>query len=181
MPKKPSHEVDEHQLEIAEMEGEAYREAARYMIENVTGAGDVKEAGDYLVGFAQEDAEGMYMMEDGELVWHEPEENMNAHIEVIVADIDDRRFIPYLDVEATVEGEGERIRFGLPFIWHPGLFHYGRNIELPGDGTYTIRIRVEPPTFHRHDRDNGARYAEPVDVEFEDVELRTGREDLEAD
>ena len=59
----------------------------------------------------------------------------------------------------------------VPYVWHPGLHHYGINLEVPGDGTYTIRVHVEPPTFHRHDETNGDRYAESVEVEFEDVPL----------
>ncbi len=179
MGKEPSHEVDEHQLEIAEMEGDAYREALRYMIEEVAHTGRVVEVEDYVVGFAQEEAEGLYRFEDGELVWREPDESMNAHFEVAVLDRDDRRFIPYLEVTMTVvPEEGEKLSFGLPFIWHPGLFHYGRNVELPGDGIYDIVIRVEPPTFHRHDRDNGDRYTEPVEMEFGGVEISTGREEV---
>lgn len=62
-----------------------------------------------------------------------------------------------------------------PFLWHPWLFHYGRNWQVPGDGEYTLRVRIEPPTFHRHDKRNGLRYAEPVEVEFRGVQLETGQ------
>ena len=37
---------------------------------------------------------------------------------------------------------------------------------VPGDGAYTFRVHIDAPTFHRHDRKNGLRDAEPVEVEF---------------
>jgi uncharacterized protein involved in high-affinity Fe2+ transport len=62
----------------------------------------------------------------------------------------------------------------VPFLWHPWLYHYGRNWQLPGDGEYTMRVRINAPTFMRHDPENGIRYAEPVEVEFDSVKIETG-------
>ncbi|WP_276300726.1 hypothetical protein [Halorussus lipolyticus] len=45
-----------------------------------------------------------------------------------------------------------------------------------GDGTCTIDVRVEPPTFKRHDEENGDRYGESVEVRFEDVDVATGQD-----
>ena len=42
----------------------------------------------------------------------------------------------------------------------------GPQLDVPADGEYTLRVRVEPPTFMRHDEVNGRRFTEPVDVEF---------------
>jgi uncharacterized protein involved in high-affinity Fe2+ transport len=64
----------------------------------------------------------------------------------------------------------------VPFLWHPGLHHYGRNIKVPGDGRYTLRVRVAPPALMRHDEANGRRYAATVEVEVKDVAIKTGRE-----
>jgi hypothetical protein len=46
---------------------------------------------------------------------------------------------------------------------------------VPGDGSYTRRVRIEPATFQRHDRENGMRYAKPVEVEFTGVKIKMGR------
>ncbi len=62
-----------------------------------------------------------------------------------------------------------------PFLWHPWLYHYGRNWEVPGDGTYTLRVRIDPPMFMRHDSTNGKRYAERVEIEFKNVKIETGQ------
>jgi hypothetical protein len=51
-------------------------------------------------------------------------------------------------------------------LWHPWIYHYGRNWEVPGEGDYTVHVRIEAPTFMRHDHENGKRYAKPVEVAF---------------
>ncbi len=40
---------------------------------------------------------------------------------------------------------------------------------MPGDDAYTLRVRIEPPDFMRHDKINGKRFAAPVEVEFRQV------------
>ncbi len=175
---KPSDEADQRQLDMAREEGAAYQRSLSYMVEQVADTGRRQRAGDYIVGFAQERAEGMYLLRgEGELEWVEPEEE-NCHLEISVSDAGDQRFIPGLEIEATLtDPDGSQVGpFHLPFLWHPGLYHYGRNVKLPGDGLYTLKVRISPPRFMRHDRTNGCRYARTVEVEFADVEIRTGKE-----
>ncbi|WP_415383501.1 iron transporter [Halosimplex sp. TS25] len=175
--KTTSEEVDDRQLELARAEGEAYQRSLRYMIEEVAHTGDMTEVDDYVVGFAQEEAEGLYELTgEGEFAWREPGDE-NCHIEVAVADVDDGRFVPGAEVSVRIaDGDGEEVEAAtLPLLWHPGLYHYGANVRLPGDGAYTLEVRVEPPTFHRHDEENGDRYGEPVTVTFEDVDLQTSQ------
>jgi hypothetical protein len=176
-PEQPSEEGDARQLSLARAEGAKYMEALRYMIEQVADTGDRKRAGDYIVGFAQEKAEGMYALSGGKLEWETPGEE-NCHIEIAVVDAGDHRFVPALDIHARItDRHGRTVAdFDVPFLWHPGLYHYGRNVTIPESGRYDLHIHVEPPTFHRHDKVNGRRYVEPVDVTFADVELTAGRE-----
>ena len=63
-----------------------------------------------------------------------------------------------------------------PLIWHPIIYPYGRNCVVPSDGEYTLRIRVEPPTFMRHDEVNGWRFTDPVEVEFTGVKVERGQD-----
>lgn len=177
MSKTISEEVDDRQLELARKAGDAYQEALEYMVTEVANTGDKREAGDYMVGFAQEEAEGLYAVtDDGDLEWRPPDEE-NCHVEIAVCDADDGRFLPEVDVEVTVLDADDDLvtTFAPSFLWHPGLFHYGANVTLPDDGEYTLTVHVEPPTFHRHDEANGDRYADTVEVSFEDVHLETGR------
>lgn len=174
----PSDEATAAQLRLAKEEGAAYQRSLDYMVTKVADTGAKKQAGDYIIGFAQERAEGMYRLKSGGgLEWAEPEDE-NCHIEVSVSDAGDQRFIPGLDIEVTlVPQAGEAVGpFKTPFLWHPGLYHYGRSVKVPGDGKYTVRIRIAPPEFMRHDKENGKRYAEAVEVEFPDVAIKTGKE-----
>lgn len=174
--KTASEEADQRQLDLARGEGEAYQRSLKYMIEEVAHTGAMKEAGEYVVGIAQEEAEGMYQLQDGDLEFVEPTAE-NCHLEVAVADVADGRFVPHLDVTAEITGaDGATVGpVELPFLWHPGLYHYGSNLTVSGDGTYDVRVRIEPPSFGRHDRTNGDRYEEVVEVEFEDVEVQCGQ------
>lgn len=174
-PTQPSDEATQKQLTLAKKEGDAYGESLKVMTQEVA-RGEERPAGDYLVGYAVEEAEGMYHLINGKLEWMEPQDE-NAHIEVAVRDGADGRFIPQLTVYATlIANDGTGVgTHQQPFLWHPGLYHYGRNWRVPGDGEYTLRVRIEAPEFHRHDRINGKRYAEPVEVEFRNVEIQTGK------
>lgn len=177
-PERPSDEADAAQLKMARKEGEDYRHSLDYMANDVADSGAQKRAGDYVVAYAQERAEGMYRLRgEGELEWMEPTDE-NCHLEISVSDAGDGRFIPYLDIEATLTAaDGKTIGpFNVPFLWHPGLYHYGRNIRVPGDGRYALDIHIAPPEFMRHDKVNGQRYARAVDVNFANVPITTGRE-----
>lgn len=177
-PARPSDEADRRQLDLARRDGDAYHEALEYMANEVADSGAMQQCGDMIVAYAQEAAEGMYHLADGELQWQEPAEGENCHFEVAVLDATDRRFIPNLHVTLTVMDDAGKVIGSerMPFLWHPGLYHYGRNWSLPGDGRYTLRIDVEAPDFPRHDKTNGKRYAKPVQATFEGIDVKTGRD-----
>lgn len=175
---RPSDEADLSQLDMARREGDAYQRSLTYMAKVVADSGASKRAGDYIVSYAQERAEGMYRRgDDGDLQWVEPTDE-NCHLEISVSDAGDGRFIPYLNVTATLTAaDGRKIGpFDMPFLWHPGLYHYGRNIEVPGDGRYMLDVHIPAPDFMRHDRTNGRRYAHSINIRFSDVPIKTGRE-----
>ncbi|PFG29574.1 Fe2+ transport protein [Paramicrobacterium agarici] len=175
-----SSEATQPQLDRAKAEGDAYREALRYMAEEVAKDGGTQPAGDYIVGYAVEDAEGMYDFADGSLTWVNPDDE-NVHLEIVACDAADGRFVPCLNVTATlVSPSGET--FGphdQMLVWHPMLYHYARNWTLPEDGEYTLKVHIDPPTFMRHDEINGRRFTEPVDVEFTGVKIKRGAEPVE--
>ncbi len=170
-----SDEADAQGLDLARKQGEALNETVKYMTEKIA-HGRTKPAGNYIVGYAVEEAEGMYSLYNGEFTWHEPRDE-NAHIEIVVADGADMRFVPMLNVTCTVLDQDQNVvgTHRQPFLWHPYLYHYGKNWKLPGDGTYTLRIEIDPPEFMRHDKKNGKRYAERVTVEFNEVQIRVGQ------
>ena len=175
-PMKSSGETSKEELQLAKSQGEAYTSALKKMSTEVAESGGEKRAGEYIIAYAVEKAEGLYHQKDGKLEWEEPK-GKNAHFEIAVRDSSDHRFIPGLDVRLTVlDSEGNEIgQHKMPFLWHPWLYHYGRNWKLPGDGKYTLKVHIDVPKFSRHDKKNGRRYAEPVEVEFKNVQVKTGK------
>lgn len=173
-PMQVTEEAKKKHLRLAEEQGQALGRALAEMANNVAQRGEEKAVGHYLVGYAIEAPEGMYEVQDGQLVWREPEDE-NIHIEISVRDGADGRFVPALDVELTVlNANGDEVgTHHQPLLWHPWLYHYGRNWRLPGDGNYTFRIKIGMPAFPRHDKENGKRYTGPVAVEFRDVLVKT--------
>ncbi len=171
-PMRKSEESSPEQLRLARKQGEALQAALDAMDEESDSGVLTREAGDFEIGIAVEEAEGMWHRQDGELVWENPGEE-NCHVEVCVRDRADGRFVPGLEVAVTlIDPDGREVgTHEQPFLWHPWLFHYGRNWRVGGPGDYRVRVRVEPPSFMRHDHENGRRYEEPVEVEFEGVAI----------
>ena len=173
-------EATQPQLDLGAAQGEAYGRALEHMTQEVADDGGEQQAGEYLIGYAIEEAEGMYAMQDGELAWQNPG-SANAHVEITVRDAADGRFVPGLDVRATlITPDGEELGpFPQELVWHPMLYHYARNWELPQDGSYTLRVHVEPPTFMRHDEVNGRRFTAPATAEFTGVSISRGAEPVD--
>jgi len=172
-PMAPSDEADEKQLELARQQGEQYVKALQHMVTQVAGTGGEQRAGEYIVAYAIERPEGMYHLENGELMWQEPE-GKNAHLEISVRDAADNRFIPGLSVHVrAIDSSGyDTGKHQVPFLWHPWLYHYGRNWTFPSSGVYTLEVEIDAPQFHRHDEKNGKRYADAVSVVFENVQVK---------
>lgn len=183
MPEKVTHgdtythsdESSRTEIGLAKGEGLAYGAALEYLTRVEASDWGEKNAGDYVVAYSIEDAEDLYHMRDGRLEWHQPEKE-NCHLEIAVRNAADGRFLPCLTVQATlVDADGSTIgSHPMPFLWHPWIYHYGRNWVVPHDGRYTMKIHIDVPTFPRHDRINGDRFREPVDLEFA-VNIKTGR------
>jgi hypothetical protein len=174
-PMRASDEATTKQLELAREQGQVFKKAVKEMTTEEA-EGKEKRVDDYFIGYAVEEAEGMYHLHDGELKWQDPEDE-NVHVEVVVRDGADGRFVPGLTIYATlIDDQGQEVgTHEQPFIWHPWLHHYGRNWRVPGDGEYTLRVRIETPDFMRHDKINGKRFARPATVEFEKVKIETGQ------
>lgn len=172
----PSKESTDEQLALAREQGLAYGKALAEMTTAEADDGSQVEAGDLLVAYAVEQAEGMYVWQDGQLRWQDPTDE-NAHIEIVVRDAYDGRYIPGLDVTVTLStSDGTEVgTHEQPFLWHPWLHHYGRNWKVPGDGSYRLAVHIEPAPFMRHDKENGARFAQPVEVEWPGISIETGQ------
>jgi hypothetical protein len=174
---QPSDEASRFNLALARAQGTTFAAALKHMAKLVADDGREVQKGEYLVAYAVEKAEGMYHLRRGKLHWMAPKQD-NVHVEVVVRDAADGRFIPGLKVVATlVDPRGRKVGTrAQPYIWHPWLYHYGRNWRVPGDGTYTLHVRFDAPTYHRHDKLNGRRFRKGAAVTFRGVKIKTGRE-----
>jgi len=87
---------------------------------------------------------------DRELV--EPEAGRGVHLMVVVSDATTGRVLP-VDVspQATIEGDdGWRRRRSLwPMLSQEMGIHFGDNVTLPADGTYTVSVDLPPVTTRR--------------------------------
>lgn len=128
---RASEEATREGLRLAREAGEAYQRSVSHFLEKVAENGATMQVGDYRVGVALEGAEPLWYPQGDGLELAEPPEQANLHLEVVVTDKDDGRFVPELDVAVTLQAEdGRKVgTWDLPFLWHPTMFHYGRNIS----------------------------------------------------
>ncbi|MHB1416735.1 MAG: iron transporter [Chloroflexota bacterium] len=166
-------EATSEQLELAKLQGLAFGAALQAM-KRKTGILETKQVDGYEISVTARQAGGLWHLNEGllgvgqeRLEWKQAS-GSNAYIMVIVRDRVDGRFVPGLHVQVTVR-TAEGIEVGSlhqDYVWHPWLYHYGRNWKLPGDGTYRINIKMDCAKFRRLDRANGRRYNQPVDLDF---------------
>ncbi len=169
-------EQEERLKSLSQKQGEAYKETLDFFMELHTSV--QQETDDYIITGAFEEAEGMYTPDvEGELVWLTPDLNQNQHIEVMVQDKENLKFVPYLEIYCKlVDGQdglvGEKKQ---RFIWHPFLYHYGENWQIPKEGQYHLEVTIREPLFRRHKKKEGNRYTKDVTVKLPPVELVPGK------
>jgi hypothetical protein len=131
-----------------------------------------KTSGDYEISYRVEPAKGLYEFSAGKLEWKEPSEE-NLHLDVLVHDASDGRFIPGLHIVATLLDSkgGQAASNHLPFVWHPDENHYGSNMKVPKSGEYLLQVHIFPATFVRADKERGKRFVADVHVSFENVRI----------
>lgn len=164
--------------EIALEQGKAFTKALNLM-KKIDSNVDA-ETEEYLLTLACEEAEGMYKVQpEGDLLWNIPKKGENVHIEIVVRDKEDLRFIPQLSVYINVfdKNGNEVVSSELPFLWHPFLFHYGADVHLPEDGRYNAEVKIERPDFGRHDENKGKRYEKSIKSKFPTINITTGRKE----
>ena len=170
-------QLDPKKQDVARKQGEAFDAALEIMSQDVDTCLSVHKD-DYIITIACEEAEGSYVPADEKsLTWNAPGKPLNKHIEIVVQDADDHRFLPELSIRCTMrDTNGDGIaEFELPFMWHPFMFHYGSDVELPGEGDYRFSLTIGQPEFGRHDELNGARYKTAVQVDLGPLHLKPGR------
>jgi hypothetical protein len=115
-PMQDSDEADQTLLRLAREQGAATEKALEYMLHQQAVAGQETRAGDYLVAYAVEYAEGFYARAGDELSYQRTDASAetNVHVEVCVRDGADGRFIPGLNVYATSSAPSASHSCGIP-------------------------------------------------------------------
>lgn len=162
--------------QLAIKQGEAYTEALQYLKSLQTHA--ETEAGDYIVTILSEKAVGFYAVQpEGDTQWELPLASQNLYIKIVVRDKIDLRLIPSLKIYChLMDASGNPVADQeTPFVWHPFLYHYGDNFEVPQEAEYMVEIIIEKPKFKRYDENVGDRYKEDETIKLGPLHLVPGR------
>jgi hypothetical protein len=166
-------------LELARRQGLSLERALSTMLYDVAVDGHEIRVGDYQVAYAVEYAEGFWYPHGEGLTYHygaEESTRHNAHVEVAVRDVATGRLLTELPITATLLFEKKMLGSKQEWLmWHPWLYHYGRNWRVPHGGTYGLRVELGPPRCNLR-FDLGA-YPEPrsVVVDFDRVQIEPGQ------
>lgn len=164
---------------LKQAQGQSYTDALNYLA-SIVDFSDSKSVDDYIITLAAEESEGLYFDVDnsGTISWQAPAKDQNQHIEIVVQDKDDHRFIPQLEITAELfDANGTSLGAkACPFLWHPYIFHYGSMWHIPAKGSYSVEITIKKPAFGRHDEVLGKRYLSDVTIRFDGVSLSPSRE-----
>ena len=154
--------MDNFKKQLALNQGLAFSQALEEMRQETVNA--TTEVDDYIITIAFENAEGMYMLHNNDLTWEIPAPEENLHVEVVVQDKQDQRFIPGLEIYCSLFNTAGKLigEKRQPFIWHTFLWHYGINWTIPKEGDYIAQVKILQPKFCRHDEEVGNRKFEQI-------------------
>jgi Fe2+ transport protein len=124
-----------------------------------------------------EPSESMWMQMGTPPKWaaHTPAADERFHIELKLTDPKSKTRIPYANITfaATNKETGKTMSIALPPMWGSSGLHYSENSALLGDGTYSVTLTVDVPTFQRELKDKDL-WPAPVSAKFH-FKLRDGK------
>ncbi len=169
----------EQQQTMAAKAGEAYSNTLQAMYKQANDGSDTI-SGDYFMAYAIEYSEGYWYVKDDKLIYktdNEMSAEHNGHVEVSVRDAKTKRFMHDLNVTASLyEPDGSRIGTQKEmFMWHPWLYHYGKNWRVPKGNTYRLAVHIDPPAYRRYGQTTGNQFSHPLDMTFNNVLIKTGQ------
>ncbi|MGI4834947.1 MAG: iron transporter [Janthinobacterium lividum] len=166
--------------ELAQAQGDAYHETLAALYEDAN-SGAARPAGDYRVGYALDYALATWELDEvrSRFAYEidiEESAQYNAHVEATVQEARTGRFVPGLQLTATLTNQGGHGlgTHELPFEWHPWVFHYGANWRVPRPGYYRLRLQAAAPAIRRYGRTVGQVFAQGFEVSFDSVRVVTG-------
>lgn len=132
------------------------------VLQALTEAGAMRDAGAYRVGVIVEGPEPIWRWKDGAPVLQPVAAGATNHVEVVLLDRDTGQLVPNGHVTLTFLADGRAVGGAM---LHPLLSifsHYGETLALPA-GVSVVRVHVDPPALGALDR---PRLAEPAEIEL---------------
>src|SRR4051794_6968267 len=153
-----SNEATKGQLAYARAEGDSIDKCTSWIVSQAGSNGGQVRAGEYKITYAVTAPEGWYEYINQQAQLQQPT-NANAHLWLFVQDGADGRIVPPLNIKATIRTSAGNLveQKMMRFAWMPLINGYGKNIQLPDDGTSSLDLSITPPIYHRHDPYNGDR------------------------
>lgn len=129
--------------------------------------------GEWRIAYIVEPAEAWHEVANGNRSFREPAPGETHHIEIVPFEAAGGRIVPDVPISLeVVDGAGQVIDAKPLTFYHAEFFHYANNFAVPANGRYTLRARVDAPSFPRHgERDEQPALADGAVAEFRDVEL----------
>jgi hypothetical protein len=144
--------------------------------QEIADAGGETTSGPWRIGYIVEAAEPWYQADHGQQHFREPAPGETHHIEIIPIEAATGRIVPDVPIQLdVVDAAGTVVDSKQLNFYYSEFFHYANNFSIPQAGTYTLRARLDPPTFLRHgEPTEPAALAEGAQVSFTGVELKHG-------
>lgn len=168
-----AHEGKQLQWHLAREQGDAYGDALQHAARLAAGDSGECRTGDYWITYLLDLPRRIHTWAEGNPLWQEPK-GANLYVGIAVRDATDGRFVPAASIEVTlidqrgtVVGAGEHA-----LVLDPLAHQYGRNWQVQGEGPYSIRVRVQPPTRVQAAADQAMA---PIEVEFCDLNVALGQ------
>lgn len=164
---------------LSEREGNAVDRALYELLRRPDTEGEQVRSGEYRIAVVVTRTLGYWEVRDDKLQFTQPASHVGSrvHIDVSIRDATTGRFIPDLDVRATIVDSRNRNigDYELPMMWHPWFYHYGRNVIVAASGRYGIRVRAAAPAVRRYGSVALRKFNAPIDVLVRGLHFATVR------
>lgn len=142
--------------------------------QEIKDAGGETTVGPWRIAYIVEAAEPWYHTDNGQQHFREPASGETHHIEIIPIEAATGRIIPNVPIHVEVVDATGTVVDGKDLnFYYAEFFHYANNFAIPKPGSYTLRAKLEPPTFLRHgERGEQPALADGAQATFTGVELK---------
>ncbi|MEV8015986.1 iron transporter [Streptomyces sp. NPDC086554] len=146
----------------------------------IAARGGKARVGEFNVGYIVEAAEPWFHAEHGKhgkhgkQVHRPPAKDETHHIEIIPMEAKSGRIVPNVPITLeVVNKDGKVVQAKKLNFYYSEFFHYANNFSIPKAGKYTLRAKLDAPTFLRHGG-SGEKPAlsEGATATFRNVELK---------